>query len=221
MISPIHASQALLPGGNSFLRQATKIAASTESPSDTVTLSAEARQRLNAEAATPSASSDGSAWRLSGEVRRFSDLLEIDGRQNLVAIQLTEAQIAESKRYEQEMAAREQANAAYAAAHPYPVVGQVFANGKAVATVYEGGGYALTSALPGLSSGELSPQARLAEIASKTKGNIVYGGSTTSTGVYGPGAPESELPPITARSLSQIFEQDIAPLMEALRQRQA
>ena len=217
MISVINTSVNTSSIGNFYPRRQEKIAGIPESNTDQVALSEEARQRLLAETNAPETSSD--AYRVSGPVYRFSDMLEVSGKQ-LVAVKMTDAQVAEAKLHDQQAAAREQANFDYAQSHQYQPVGQVFVNGELVATVLDSGAYGLSSAIPGLSEATLSPQERLAEIARAVNGEVSYSDFVPTDGWSGPAAPEAMLPPLTARSLMEIFEQEIAPLMEKQRQAQ-
>lgn len=143
-------------------------------------------------------------------------MLEVSGKA-FFAVKMTDAQIAEAKLHDQQVAAREQANFSYAQSHQYQPVGQVFVNGQLMATVLDSGGYELNSAIPGLSDTTLSPPERLAEIASAVNGEISYADFVPLDSWSGPAAPEAMLPPLTARSLMEIFEQDIEPLMQKQR----
>lgn len=218
VITQVNSSIAASSIGNSYARQQEKIAGISESIADEVNISEEARQRLLAnDSATDTLAG---AYRVSGPVYRFSDMREVSGKE-LVAVKMSDAQIAESKLHDQQVAARERVNFSYAEAHKYQPVGQVFVNGTLVATVLDGGGYGLSSAIPGLSETMLSPQERLAEIARAVNGKISYSDFVPTDGWSGPSAPEAMLPPLTARSLMEIFEQEIAPQMEKQRHVQA
>jgi hypothetical protein len=215
VITRIDSSIATKALGNSYPRQPAKITGAVASLDDTLTISEDARRRLLASESTGAASTG--AYPVSGQVYRFSEMLKENGG-NLVAVKMSDEQIAESKLHDQQLAAREQANFSYAQAHRYQPVGQVFVKGKLVATVLDSGGYETASTIPGLSEAMLSPQQRLAEIARAVKGNISYSDFAPMAGWSGPAAPEAMLPPLTARSLMEIFEQDIAPQMERRRQ---
>ena len=214
MISMINTSVAASSIGNFRPRQQEKIAGAPESDADRVTLSEQARQRL---ATDESADTSTSAYRVSGPVYRISDMVEISGKA-LVTVKLTDAQLAEIKLHDQQVAAREQANFNYAQSHQYQPVGQVFVNGQLVATVLDSGAYELSSSIPGLSDTTLSPQERLAEIARAVNGKISYSDFVATGSWSGPAAPEAMLPPLTARSRMEIFEQEIAPQIEKQRQ---
>ena len=215
MISMINTSLAASAIGKSYPRQQERIAGISQSNSDQVSLSEEARQRLASSESTTDTSTD--AYRDTGPVYRISDMVEISGKA-LVAVKLTDAQLAEIKLHDQQVAAREQANFNYAQAHQYQPVGQVFVNGQLAATVLDSGAYELSSSIPGLSAASLSPQERLAEIARAVNGKISYSDFVATGGWSGPSAPEAMLPPLTARSLMEIIEQEIAP--QSAQQRQ-
>ena len=215
MISMINTSLAASAIGKSYPRQQEKIAGISESNTDQVSLSEEARQRLASSESTTDTSTD--AYHVSGPVYRISDMVEISGKE-LVAVKMTDAQIAEIKLHDQQVAAREQANFNYAQSHQYQPVGQVFVNGQLVATVLDSGAYELSSSIPGLSDTTLSPQERLAEIARAVNGKISYSDFVATGSWSGPAAPEAMLPPLTARSRMEIFEQEIAPQIEKQRQ---
>ena len=218
MISMINTSVTASSIGKSYPWRQEKVAGISENHADQVSLSDAARQRLASDESAAETSSD--AYRVSGPVYRFSDMLEVSGKQ-LVAVKMTDAQVAEAKLHDQQAAAREQANFDYAQSHQYQPVGQVFVNGELVATVLDSGAYGLSSAIPGLSEATLSPQERLAEIARAVNGEVSYSDFVPTDGWSGPAAPEAMLPPLTARSLMEIFEQEIEPLMERQRQAQA
>ena len=217
MISMINTSLAASAIGKSYPRQQEKIAGIPQSNTDQVSLSEEARRRL---ATDESADTSTGAYRVSGPVYRISDMVEISGKA-LVAVKMTDAQIAEIKLHDQQVAAREQANFNYAQSHQYQPVGQVFVNGQLVATVLDSGAYELSSSIPGLSETTLSPQERLTEIARAVGGKISYSDFVATGGWSGPSAPEAILPPLTARSLMEIIEQEIEPLRQKQRQLQA
>lgn len=177
---------------------------------DTTTISTEARDRLSSEtgrAASPN------RFRVEGQVYRLEDLAKSQGRP-LFAVKMTEDQINESKLHDQQVEARSSINASYAAVHPYKALGQVLVDGKLFATVYDSGAYATPYQMASLSDQDLSPTARLEEIARAAKGEVIYSDLFPDSGGGWAGAPESMLPPVTARSLSEILVQDIAPAME-------
>jgi hypothetical protein len=215
VITRIDSSIATKALGNYYPRQAAKITGAVESLDDTLTISEDARRRLLASENTGAASTG--AYPVSGQVYRLSDMLKENGG-NLVAVKMSDEQIAESQLHDQQLAARERVNFSYAQAHQYQPAGQIFVKGKLVATVLDSGGYELSSAIPGLSEAMLSPQERLAEIARAVKGNISYSDFVPMDSWSGPAAPEAMLPPLTARSLMEILQQDIAPQMEKRRQ---
>lgn len=107
---------------------------------------------------------------------------------------------------------RQDINVRYAYEHQYKPVGQIYLNGKFFAEVNEAGGYELARNLPHLSDNSLKPQERLKEIASalKGKGNVEVKLSDFGPnrgGWSGPAAPESMLPPFTARSHDEILKE--------------
>lgn len=153
-------------------------------------------------------------FRIDGPVHRLEDIVKSKG-EPLIAVKMTEGQVNELKLREQQELARQIVNFNYAKTHQYQTVGQVLVNGELVATVTDAGSVELTHAIPGLSKQPSSPTDKLAEIARAVNGKIIYSGFLpTSGGWMGPGAPESMLPPLTARSMHEIFAQEIAPAME-------
>lgn len=218
MISQVNSSIAASSIGNSYARQREEVAGLAENIADQVDISEAARERLLADEST--ADTATGAYRVSGQVYRFSDMLKENGG-NLVAVKMSDEQIAESKLHDQQVAARERANFSYAQAHQYQPAGQVFVKGKLVATVLESGGYQLSASIPGLNEAILSPPDRLTEIARAVNGKITYSDFVPLDSWSGPAAPEAMLPPLTARSLMEIFEQEIAPQIEKQRQAQA
>lgn len=223
--------------GNFFFRRQTD-APHAEKNADTTTISQAAQERLAFEKAIgmripdelvgifqerslfssgkadePSVHST-SPYRVEGPVYSVEDIMKSKGGP-LVAVKMTEAQANEVKLREQQEVAREIVNFNYAKAHQYHPVGQVLVNGELVATVSDAGSVQSPHALPGLSSEDLSPADRLAEIARAVNGEIIYSNFLpTMEGWEGAGAPESMLPPLTARNLIEIFQQEIAPAME-------
>lgn len=218
------------------------VAAPAEKTADTTTISQVAQERLAFEKATglqipdelvsflqdrgflsagktsePSAHST-SPYRVEGQVHTVKEMAEIKGVP-LLAVKMTDAQISELKLREQQEVAREIVNFNYAKAHQYQPVGQVLVNGEVFATVYDAGGFEMAHALPGLSNASLSPAERLAEIAKAVKGEVITSDLLPTLGGWsGPGAPESKLPPLTARSLQEIMEEEIRPAMEKARE---
>jgi len=223
--------------GNPFFKRQTD-APLAEKTADTTTISQAARKRLVFEKATglqipdelvgffqeralfaaekadePSAHST-SQYRVEGPVYSVEDMVKSKGGP-LIAVKMTEAQVNEADLREQQEMAREIVNFNYAKAHQYQPVGQVLVKGELVATVFDAGSIESPHALPGLSDQDLSPAERLAEIARAVKGEVIYSNFLPTAGGWGgPGAPESTLPPLTARSLMEIFQQEIAPAME-------
>ena len=107
---------------------------------------------------------------------------------------------------------REEINARYAYEHQYKTAGQVLVNGEFFAEVNEAGGYGLVHNVSGLSESSLSPRERVEEIARALKGKgtveIRYSNFVPGLGGWsGPAAPESMLPPFTARSQQEIFQE--------------
>ena len=107
---------------------------------------------------------------------------------------------------------REEINFRYAYEHQYKTVGQVLIDGKFFAEVDEAGGYGVLHQLRGLSESSLSPRERVEEIAravkSRGKVEVRYSDFVPGIGGWsGPSAPESMLPPFTARSRQEIFHE--------------
>lgn len=207
------------PSSSSAIRRAyaahsAKSAAPPANASGITSISQAARDRLAADNDSGAIAAPSQGIQLNGPAYSLAQLAEQKGLP-LIAVQMTDAQRAEIKLREQQEAQREQISADYAQAHPYRPLGQVMANGEVVATVYEGGGFEMKQQMAGLSSNVLSPEQRLAEIAQLTHGQVITTHlQPTQGGIYGPAAPESMLPPITARSFSEIFEQEIKPALE-------
>jgi hypothetical protein len=159
-----------------------------------------------------------SPYRVEGPVYTLKEMAEIKGVP-LLAYKMTDAQASELKLREQQEVAREIVNFNYAKAHQYQPVGQVLVNREVFATVFDAGSFEMAHALPGLSNTPLNPADRLADIARAVKGEIVTSDLLPTLGGWsGPGAPESMLPPLTARSLQEIMEEEIRPAMEKERQ---
>ncbi len=181
---------------------------------DRSSISQEAQDRLASEAANGPRVPSSRVYRVAGPVYRLEDLGKSKG-EPLITAQMTEAQINETRLRAQQDEARRAVNFDYAQAHPYKPVGQVIANGELVATVFDAGAIEAPHTLPKLSQENLSPADRLAEIARAVKGKIIYSDFLPTTDSWmGSSAPESMLPPVTARSLREIFDQEIAPAME-------
>lgn len=169
-----------------------------------------------ATASPPDTAADGasSGYRLTGPGYTLAEMAQRTGKP-IVAYQMSEAQLKEIQLREQQERAREQANYAYAWNHRDQPIGQVVKDGTLIATVFDRGGVEYPHSALHLSSDSLSPEQMLAEIAQATHGQIIHGNFLPTMGGWsGPGAPESELPPITARSLSEIFAQEILPALE-------
>lgn len=218
------------------------VAAPAEKTADTTTISQVAQERLSFEKKTglqipdelvgflqdrgflsaektnePSVHST-SPFRVEGPVYTLKEMAEIKGVP-LLAYKMTDALVSELKLREQQEVAREIANFNYAKAHQYQPVGQVLVDGKVFATVYDAGSFEMAHALPSLSNTQLSPADRLAEIAKAVNGKVITSDLLPTLGGWsGPGAPESMLPPLTARSLQEIMEEEIRPAMEKERQ---
>lgn len=124
-------------------------------------------------------------------------------------IKATEEQIKEIKLWETQRQAREEANRTYALQHPDKVYGQVVVEGKLFATVYDSGvagtPYPMQMTEDGF--GISLAETRLSEIAKAAKGTIIYSDFFPDTGGSFRGAPEALLPPITARSLTEIVRE--------------
>lgn len=150
---------------------------------------------------------------MEGQVYHLEDLVKSKGRP-FFSVKMTEDQISESKLHDEQLQARTSINASYAEAHQYKPIGQVLVNGKLFATVYDSGAYGTAHQMGNLSDQGLSPTERLEEIAHAVKGKIIYSDLLPDSGGSGAGAPESMLPPVTARNLMDILIQDIAPAME-------
>ncbi|RZI39995.1 hypothetical protein EGT07_26235 [Herbaspirillum sp. HC18] len=156
--------------------------------------------RAAADAAT---GTDGAAssYRVTGPIMKF-DVSK--------AVKIPDALAKELATRMEEEKVREEINFRYAYEHQYKTVGQVLIDGKFFAEVNEAGGYGSMQNVPGLSQNPLSPQERVEEIARAVKGRgkveIRYSDFVPGLGGWcGPSAPESMLPPFTARSRQEIF----------------
>jgi hypothetical protein len=213
IIQQATATYATSVSGNSIFKRQ-PLASIVEKIADTTAISQAGQERLSLENAGDLDPRSISPYRVEGPVYSLEEMVKSKGGA-LIAVQMTEAQINEVKLREQQEKARESANFNYAQAHQYQPIGQVIVNGMLVATVSDAGSFELSHAIPNLSAQSLSPADRLAEIARAVKGEVIYANFLPTMGGWaGPSAPESALPPITARSLSEIFEQEIAPAME-------
>lgn len=240
MIIPLATATTAISATGNLSSGRQTVAPLEEITADTTTISQAAQERLAFEKATglkipdelfsflressvytfPSKNTDApsehtaSTLRVEGPVHRFEDIVKSKG-EPLIAVKMTEDQVNELKLREQQELARQIVNFNYAKAHQYQPVGQVLVNGELVATVTDAGSVELPHAIPGLSEQPLSPAERLAEIARAVKGKIIYSDFLPTMGGWiGPGAPELMLPPLTARSMREIFDQEIAPAME-------
>jgi hypothetical protein len=132
---------------------------------------------------------------------------------NLVALRrMPDALVQEMATREKEEKLREEINFRYAYEHQYKPMGQVLVNGKLFAEVTDGGSYTLAHTMRGLNENDLSPKARVEEIARALKGKgqveIRYSNLMPGFGGWsGPSAPESALPAFTARSRQEIMQE--------------
>lgn len=211
IISQTSAMLAAWAANNSSVeRQPNQAIAANIADTETTTISTEARDRLSSEAGSAASTN---LFRVEGQVYRLEDLANSKGRP-FFTVKMTEDQTNESQLHDQQVEARSLINASYAEAHPYKPVGQVLVDGKLFATVYDSGAYGTAYRMASLSNQVLSPTARLEEIARAAKGEVIYSNLLPDSGAGGAGAPEWMLPPVTARSLSEILVQEIAPAME-------
>lgn len=181
----------------------------------TVTISSEANARLAAEKANESVAHSANPFRVDGPVYTLEEIMSSKGGK-LITYKMTDAQVNEIKLRGEQEKAREAANFEYAKAHQYQPVGQVIIDNKVFATVYDSGNFELARSLPGLSEDSLNAADRLTEIAHKVNGEIITTDLLPTFGSWsGASAPESMLPPFTARSLQEILMQDIWPAMAA------
>jgi hypothetical protein len=201
---------ALQPAANSPLKRQ-DISSAAATIADTASISPEAYARLAAEKTNASGAHSESAYRVNGPVYTLEEIASSKGGK-LAAYKMTDSQVNEIKLREEQEKAREAANFEYAKANQYQPAGQIIVEGKVFATVYDSGSFEISRALSGLSEDSLSPADRLAEIAKKVKGEIITSDLLPTLGGWGgPSAPESMLPPLTARSLQEILMQDILP----------
>lgn len=120
-------------------------------------------------------------------------------------------QIAELSLYEQQVQAREAATARYAQEHPDHIYAQVVVNGEVMATVYDSGIAGTVQNIPGLKLTENGQgldlaKTRLAEIMRAIPGQVIYDHFVQPPGpAPSSNIPESAIPKVTARSLSQML----------------
>lgn len=117
----------------------------------------------------------------------------------------------ELARRAQEERVREEIDSQYASNHRYSTVAQVTVNGQLVAEVNSSGGYTLVKGIPGLSKQDLNADQRVKDILTALKGKGYVEVKTEGFlpglgGWVGPKAPENVLPPFTARSAAEIYE---------------
>jgi len=213
VIQQLTATLAATITGNPFAKRQI-VTDIVEKNAGTTTISQAAQDRLALENASGINLPSTSQYRVDGPVYSIEEMAKSNGGP-LIAIKMTEAQVNEVKLREQQEKARESISFDYAKAHQYQPVGQVIVDGKLIATVSDAGSFELAYEIPNLSKQSLNPADRLAEIARAVNGEIIHSNLLPTMGGWmGPSAPESALPPITARSLTEIFDQEIAPAME-------
>lgn len=155
-----------------------------------------------------------SRYRVEGPYYTLEEVARMNGRP-LITVQMTQAQINETKLREQQEAARDIVNFNYAKTHKHQPVGQVVAKGELVATVTSGNFVEYVHEAVDLSSPDLSPADKLAEISRAVNGKIINANFLPTSGAWsGEAPPKSMLPALTARSVHQIFDQEIKPAME-------
>lgn len=206
----ITASQASTPATAKLNSHAYQMAAKLDTrpvaKSTNVTISPEALQK----AADSEGQTDevASAYRLTGPAILVSSL-------HPSVYKMPEALIKEMEVRAKEEAVRLEISSQYASEHQYQTVGQVLVDGKFFAEVNDAGGYgAIQNSISGLSEAPLNPRERVEEIARAVKDmgkvEIRYSDFVPGLGGWeGPGAPESMLPPFTARSIHEIFAEAI------------
>lgn len=118
-----------------------------------------------------------------------------------------------------EEALRNDLSLKYAYENRYETVGQILVDGTLFAEVNEGGGYGMPSALPGLTKEDLPAGERLKEIAGAAKGmgtiEIRYSNFVPGLGGWhGPSAPESILPPFSARDIHAIYDEALVEIKQ-------
>jgi hypothetical protein len=192
---------------NTFQPTAKPIANPVEDSSK-VTLSSEALQHA--------AQAAGQTAGVAGPYRQVASTTPVSLKQ-IVGYKMPDALVKEMEVRTKEEAMRSKINDQYAYERRYQTAGQVLVDGKLFAEVDSGGGFGfLHNMMPGLSDRPLSPRERVEEIAQAVKGQgkveIRYSDFVPGLGGWsGPSAPESILPPFTARSMHEIF----AEAMEA------
>lgn len=126
-----------------------------------------------------------------------------------MVIKASEEQIAEVKLHDEQVQAREEVNRNYAKQHPVKVYGQVVVEGKLFATAYESGSvhmpYQMKLSEDGF--GSSLAETRLNEIAKAVNGTIIYSDFFPDPGGTFWSAPESILPPVTARGLIDFVDE--------------
>ena len=134
----------------------------------------------------------------------------------------TAEQIAEMSLYEKQVQERAAAVDRYARDHPDHIYAQVVDNGEVVATVYDSGIAGTVHNIPGLKLTENGQgldlaKTRLAEIMRAIPGKVIYDHFVVPDGpAPSSNIPESAIPKVTARSLSQILQDTSWNLQRAL-----
>lgn len=120
----------------------------------------------------------------------------------------TAAEVAEMKLHEQQTEARRAASDRYARENPSKIYAQVFVKGEVFATIYDSGHTGTKYAIPLTENGEGLDLAktRLAEVMKAVKGGEVrFSNFEVPPGPPPAVVPESALPKVTARSLSEMI----------------
>jgi hypothetical protein len=149
------------------------------------------------------------SFRVQGEVTSLGKLAK---EKPGFAIPATAEQIAELTLHEEQTEAREAAAARHAEQNPDKIYAQVVVEGKIMATVYDSGFAATGQSIPGLKLSEdgqglALAKTRLDEIIKAMPGKVIYSNFVPQMKAPSSGIPESSLPKVTARSLSEMAQE--------------
>ena len=160
---------------------------------------------------------EGSAsFKVQGPVTSIGQLVE---QKKMVAFKLPEHVQAELALHDKQVAARQQASQAAAAANPDKVFAQIVNNGQVVAMVYDSGSTYTQQNVPGLKltedyAGQSLADRRLAELMRAVPGKVIYdhflplpGQTSASDFASSSRVDQSQLPTVTARGLSDMVDE--------------
>lgn len=146
------------------------------------------------------------SFRVQGEVISLGKLAK---EKPGFAIPATAEQIAELKSHDEQSQAREAAAVRYAEQNPDKIYAQVVVEGKIMATVYDSGFTSTQHNVPGLKltedgQGLALAKARLDEVIKAMPGEVIYSNFVPQMKAPSSSIPDSALPKVTARGLSEM-----------------